>query len=76
MPTNNFNRYFQLICILSLLSFTTVACGSLRSSSAVAVANPTPAKIAGIEIEPPSDIAAVSAGEQTLGTCKKINSQH
>ena len=65
MSTNSFNRYFQLICILSLLSFTTVACGISRSSS-LAIVNPTSTKIAGIEIEPPSDIADMSVGEQTL----------
>jgi peptide-methionine (S)-S-oxide reductase len=66
MSTNSFNRYFQLIFILSLLSITTVSCGILRSSSSSAVANPTPTKIAGIEIEPPKDIAAKTTGEQTL----------
>jgi peptide-methionine (S)-S-oxide reductase len=66
MLANNFNRYFHLIFILSLLSLTTVSCGISRSSSAAAVANVTTAKIAGIEIEPPSDIAATATGEQTL----------
>jgi peptide-methionine (S)-S-oxide reductase len=66
MPTNSFNRYFYLVFILSLLSLTTVSCGMLRSSSSTAVANPTPVKIAGIEIEPPRDLAAMTTGEQTL----------
>jgi peptide-methionine (S)-S-oxide reductase len=65
MPTNSFNRYFQLVFILSLLSITTVSCGILRSSSPSAVANPNPTKIAGIEIEPPSDAPTIT-GEQTL----------
>jgi peptide-methionine (S)-S-oxide reductase len=74
MSTNSFNRYFYLVFILSLLSLTTVACGILRwrslsvreSSSSTAVANPTPTKLAGIEIEPPKEIAATTTGEQTL----------
>jgi peptide-methionine (S)-S-oxide reductase len=66
MSTNSFNRYFYLVFILSLLSLTTVSCGISRSSSSSAVANPTPAKIAGIEIEPPSNLAATTTGEQTL----------
>jgi peptide-methionine (S)-S-oxide reductase len=66
ISTNSVNRYFQLIFILSLLSLTTVSCGILRSSSSSAVANATPTKLAGIEIEPPKEIAATAIGEQTL----------
>jgi peptide-methionine (S)-S-oxide reductase len=66
MSTNSFNRYFYLVSILSLLSLTTVACGISRSSSTDAIANATPTKIAGIEIEPPKDSAAIATGEQTL----------
>jgi peptide-methionine (S)-S-oxide reductase len=74
MSTNSFNRYFHLVFILSLLSLTTVSCGILRwrslsvreSSSSTAVANPTLTKLAGIEIEPPKEIAATTTGEQTL----------
>jgi peptide-methionine (S)-S-oxide reductase len=65
MLTNSFNRYFHLVFILSLLSLTTVSCGISRSSSS-AVANATPAKIAGMEIEPPKEIATKTTGEQTL----------
>jgi peptide-methionine (S)-S-oxide reductase len=66
MSNNSFNRYFQLIFILSLLSLTTVACGMPRSSSSSAIANTTPTKIASIEIELPKEIAAKTTGEQTL----------
>ncbi|PSB57104.1 peptide-methionine (S)-S-oxide reductase MsrA [Chamaesiphon polymorphus] len=65
MSSNNFNRYFHLVSIISLLSLTTVSCGISRSSSS-AIANATPAKIAGIDIEPPKDIKATITGEQTL----------
>jgi peptide-methionine (S)-S-oxide reductase len=66
MLANSFNRCFYLVFILSLLSLTTVSCGMPRSNSSTAVTNPTPTKLAGIEIEPPKEIAAKTTGEQTL----------
>jgi peptide-methionine (S)-S-oxide reductase len=59
------NRHYSFIVIILLLSLITTACGVPRAIVPSVAANSTPALLAGIKIDPPTDIPT-TAGEQTV----------
>jgi peptide-methionine (S)-S-oxide reductase len=61
------SRNYYLLFILSIVSSITVACSVSPPISSSSAADPTPAMVAGMEIEPPVDIPATKVkGEQTI----------
>jgi peptide-methionine (S)-S-oxide reductase len=67
MLNHHFNRHYHFIFSILLLSLITTACGAPHAISSSVAANPAPALVAGMKIDPPSDIpTTIAAGEQTV----------
>jgi peptide-methionine (S)-S-oxide reductase len=65
MLNHYIHRHYSFIFVVLLLSLMTTACGAPRAIFPSIVANSTPALLAGIKIDPPTDIPA-AAEEQTV----------
>jgi peptide-methionine (S)-S-oxide reductase len=61
------SRNYYLLFILSIVSLITVACNVSPQISSFATADPAPAMVAGMNIDPPADLAATDVkGEQSI----------
>jgi peptide-methionine (S)-S-oxide reductase len=61
------SRNYYLLFILSIVSIITVSCSVPPSISSSSAADPAPAMVAGMNIDPPAELAAIKVkGEQTI----------